>query len=275
MPFESATTHILGSFNAALSALRNNVLMMASLTERNLTQAFSGLFERNSELCNVVIADDEEVDTLEKQIDKEGIEILMRFQPVASDLRAVIATMKLSANLERVADQATSIARRARKLNQSVSLSEAHLIEAMASDVTAMLKDSLRAFTDGDLNLAMTIKPRDKQLDQANSDINQQLTDLAQKNPEHIRSYLDLIFIARSIERIGDHAVNIGERVRYMVTGWMPEHTGAARVAARFESKEPGSADGDGDAHRPWPAGAMSDGEVSGDLGSIDSGGLS
>ena len=225
----TAPTHILGSFDGALNALRNNALMMASLTESNLARAFSGLFERNTELCNVVIADDEEVDTLEKQVDKEGIEILMRFQPVASDLRAVIATMKLSANLERVADQATSIARRARKLNQSLSLPETHLIESMASDVTAMLKDSMRAFTDGNLELAMTIKPRDKQLDQANSDINQQFTDFAQKNPEQIKSYLDLIFIARSIERIGDHAVNIAEDAVYAEAAQDIRHLRAAQ----------------------------------------------
>ena len=215
MPTETAQIHILGSFDQALNVLRNNVLMMASLTERNLARAFRGLFERNSELCNLVIADDEEVDTLEKQVDKDGIEVLMRFQPVAGDLRSVIATMKLSANLERIADQATSIARRARKLSQSASLNEAHLLESMTVDVTAMLKDSLRAFTDGDLDLAMTIKPRDKQLDQVNSQLDSQLTDSAQKDPENIKSYLDLIFVARSIERIGDHAVNIAEDAVY------------------------------------------------------------
>ena len=104
--------HILGSFDAALDALRNNVLMMASLTERNLERAFRGLFERDGELCNQVIADDEEIDVLEKQVDKDGIDLLLRFQPVAIDLRMIIAAMKLSANLERVADQATGIARR-------------------------------------------------------------------------------------------------------------------------------------------------------------------
>jgi phosphate transport system protein len=207
--------HILASFDEALNALRNNVLMMASLTERNLTRAYTALFERNCELSTLVIADDEEIDTLEKQVDKDGIELLLRFQPVASDLRAIIAAMKVSANLERIADQATSIARRTRKLNQSVSLPETHHLEGMASESVAMLKDSLRAFTDGDLDLAMTIKPRDRQLDQLNRDINQQLTELAQKHPENIQSYLDLIFIARNIERIGDHATNIAEDAVY------------------------------------------------------------
>lgn len=230
MPLESAKVHILGSFDEALSTLRSNALMMASLTERNLAQAFKGLFERNTELCNVVIADDEEVDQLEKQVDKDGIEILMRFQPVAGDLRAVIATMKLSANLERVADQATSIARRARKLNQNVSLNETHLLEGMTTEVTGMLKDSLRAFTDGDTDLALTLKPRDRQLDQANSEVNQQFTEFAQKDPEQIKSYLDMIFIARSIERIGDHAVNIAEDAVYAEAAQDIRHQYAAKA---------------------------------------------
>jgi phosphate transport system protein len=208
--------HILGSFDEALGNLRNDVLMMASLTERNLERAFRGLFERDEELCNLVIADDEEIDTLEKQVDKGGIDLLMRFQPVAIDLRSIIAAMKLSANLERIADQATGIARRARRLNQSPLIAESQLIERMTSDVTGMLKDSLRAFTDGDLELAATIKPRDRQLDQTNAEINQQYTDLAQKQPANIQSYLDLIFIARNIERIGDHATNIAEDAIYV-----------------------------------------------------------
>ena len=211
----SSNLHILGSFGEALGALRENVLMMASLTERNLERAFRGLFERDSELCNLVIADDEEIDVLEKQVDKDGIELLLRFQPVAIDLRSIIAAMKLSANLERVADQATGIARRARRLNGTVAMNETLLLERMARDVTGMLKDSLRAFTDGDLDLAQTMKPRDRQLDEVNREINQQMTELAQKRPENMQSYLDLIFIARNIERIGDHATNIAEDAVY------------------------------------------------------------
>jgi phosphate transport system protein len=219
--------HILGSFDEALGTLRNNVLMMASLTERNLDRAFRGLFERDEELCNLVIADDEEIDILEKQVDKDGIELLLRFQPVAIDLRSIIAAMKLGANLERIADQATGIARRARRLNQHPQIGEVRLIERMTNEATGMLKDSLRAFTDGDMDLALTIKPRDRQLDQTNAEINQQLTDLAQKHPSNIQSYLDLIFIARNIERIGDHATNIAEDAIYVKAAQDIRHTKA------------------------------------------------
>src|SRR5438046_10712228 len=114
--------HILGTFDEALSSLRNNVLMMAGLAERTLDRAVKGLLQRDDNLCATAIADDEEIDQLEKQIDKDGVDVLLRFQPVASDLRRVVAAMTLSPNIERVADQATNIARRARKLNKHPAL---------------------------------------------------------------------------------------------------------------------------------------------------------
>ena len=109
--------HISTSFDTALNSLKNDALMMSSLAERLLENAMQGLLRRDSTLCNLAIADDEEVDVLEKQIDKEGVEIMIRFHPVASDMRHVISTMKLSSNLERIADQSVVIARRAKKLN--------------------------------------------------------------------------------------------------------------------------------------------------------------
>ena len=109
--------HIITSFDTALNNLKNDVLMMSSLAERLIENAMQGLLKRDSSLCNMTIADDEEVDVLEKQVDKEGIEIMIRFHPVASDIRQVITTMKLGANLERVADQSVAIARRAKKMN--------------------------------------------------------------------------------------------------------------------------------------------------------------
>src|SRR3954469_5474879 len=122
------TKHTLGTFEQALENLRNNVMMMASQTERSLNRALKGLMDRDDDLCANAIADDEEIDQLEKQIDKDGIDLLLRYQPVASDLRRVVAAMKLSPNIERVADQATTVARRARKLNQHPALPETELI---------------------------------------------------------------------------------------------------------------------------------------------------
>src|SRR5438046_10599055 len=102
--------------------------MMAGRAERSLDRSMKGLVDRDSNLCANAIADDEEIDQLEKQIDKDGVDILLRFQPVASDLRRVVSAMKLSSNLERMADQATTIARRARKLNQHPPLADGELM---------------------------------------------------------------------------------------------------------------------------------------------------
>src|SRR6184192_1784084 len=141
-----APKHILGTFDEALASLRNNVLMMSGLTERSLERAMKGLVNRDDNICANAIADDEEIDQLEKQIDKDGVDILLRFQPVASDLRRVVSAMKLSSNLERMADQGTNIARRARKLNQHPALPETELITPMYTHAMAMFMDAIDAY---------------------------------------------------------------------------------------------------------------------------------
>ncbi len=210
-----APKHILGTFDEALSALRNNVLMMASLAERSLDRAISGLMERDDDLCANAIADDEEIDQLEKQVDKDGIDLLLRFQPVASDLRRVVSAMKLSSNLERIADQAVNIARKARKLNQHPPLPEVQLIEPMRLHAMAMFKDSVDAYVREDVTLAMALKPRDKALDEMNANASRRLIQKMAEDPNQLRGYLNIMFIARHLERVGDHATNIAEDAVY------------------------------------------------------------
>src|SRR5918998_2063571 len=154
-----AHQHILGTFDEALSSLRNNVLMMSSLTERSLDRAVTGLLQRDDDLCVLAIADDEEIDQLEKQVDKDGVDLLLRFQPVASDLRRVVSAMKLSGNLERMADQAVNIARKARKLNKHPALPEIEFVAPMFKLAMAMFKDSVDAYIREDVQLALTLKP--------------------------------------------------------------------------------------------------------------------
>lgn len=203
--------HILGTFDEALGTLRNNVLMMASLTERSLDNALKGLMERDDELCVTAIADDEEIDQLEKQVDKDGIDLLLRFQPVASDLRRVVSAMKLSSNLERMADQAVNIARKARKLNRHPALAEVELITPMREHSMRMFKDSVDAYVQEDVELGRGLKARDKALDEMNANASRRLIEGMAQNPEQLRGYLNLMFIARHLERVGDHATNIAE----------------------------------------------------------------
>jgi phosphate transport system protein len=209
------TKHTLGTFEHALENLRNNVLMMASQTQRSLERALKGLMERNDELCALAIADDESIDELEKQIDKDGVDILLRFQPVASDLRRVVSAMKLSSNLERMADQATNIARGARKLNKHPALPEVLLIKPMEEHAMAMFRDSVDAYAREDDQAARAIVPRDDVLDKMNAQVGRQLIEQMARDPEQLRGYLNLMFIARHLERVGDHATNIAEDAVY------------------------------------------------------------
>ena len=210
-----APKHILGTFDEALSNLRNDLLTMAGLTEYSLRGAINGLLQRDDNLCTKAIADDEEVDQLEKQIDKVGLEILLRYQPVASDLRQVISAVKLSPNIERVADEATNIAECALKLNGHPPLAEVKLIVPIQAYATSMFKDSIDAFVREDVELARTVVSRDKQLDDMNASANRQLTERMMQDRDQLRGYLNLILISRCLERVGDHATNIAEDAVY------------------------------------------------------------
>jgi phosphate transport system protein len=205
------TKHISSSFDAALYGLKNDVLMMSSLTDRIFQTAFEALLKRDSELCDHVLAEDEEIDILEKQIDHGGVNLLLRFHPVASDMREVISAMKISANLERIADQSVSIARRAKRLNDRPAVRELALLESPYRLAVTIFRDSMRAFADADYELARTLKLEDRKLDALTNDVNEKLVERASLDPDLVPSYVDLIFVARALERVGDHATNIAE----------------------------------------------------------------
>jgi phosphate transport system protein len=191
--------------------------MMSSLAQRNLKNSVRGLMERDDNWCNDTIADDEEIDLLEMQIDREGIEVMSRFQPVASDLREVISSIKISANIERVADQAVNIARRARKVNEHPVVSELHLLDEPVRMSLAMFDDAVRAFAERNAPLALGLKARDKELDRVNRELTDRLVLRMQDDSENLPTYLNLIFISRCLERIGDHASNMAEDVVFAV----------------------------------------------------------
>ena len=221
--------HILETFDSSLGRLQGNLLMMASLVERSVRNSMAGLLKRDDDLCSAVIADDEEIDSLEKQVDFDGIDLLRRFQPVASDLRIVIATIKLNGNLERIGDQAVNIAKRARKLNRNPPLEETQLLEPMFQEAISMLRDGLRAFTERDVELAREIKPRDKKIDALNHETNDRLTVLMATTPDRISDYINLLFVARYLERVGDHVKNISEEVVYAVSAEDVRHMSAGK----------------------------------------------
>ncbi len=189
---------------------------MAGKARHNLELAVQALLERNMELANAVIADDVEVDEHERHIDKLGMEILVRFHPVATDLRIVISSMKISMNLERVSDHATGIAKRARKMSASQELQDATLIEPLYTMADHLLRDAISAYSEHDAALGAGLHARDKELDRMYKAASATFGNRIEQGNGRSQDYLHLILVTRSLERVGDLAVNIGEDVVFL-----------------------------------------------------------
>ena len=222
---ESTREHILASFEEALRESRSSVLRMASVAQQNLEHAVKGLLTRNVELCNEAIADDDEVNAFEKAIDRDGMEILMRFSPVATDLRHVLAAMKIANNLERISDEAEGIARRARKIAKYPQVPETAMMEPLFEMASAIFADGVRAYAELDVDLGLSLHARDAILDKAHSKTIKELTKAMER--KNLKVYLHLIFVVRCLERIGDHAVNIGEESVFVESATDIRHVGA------------------------------------------------
>jgi phosphate transport system protein len=205
------TPHILHDFDHAISALRGEVLAMAGKARHNLERAVHALLERNPELANAAIADDDEVDDLERRIDRLGMDILVRFHPMATDLRLVVSSMKISMNLERISDHATSIAKRARKISACQELQEITLIEPIYTLADQLLRDAVTAYSERDAKLGASLHLRDKELDRLYKEASATFGNRIEQTSGRSQEYLHLILVTRSLERVGDLAVNIGE----------------------------------------------------------------
>ena len=208
--------HILRDFDQAITSLRAEVLAMAASARHNLERAIQALLERNAELANAVIADDDQVDDHERNIDRLGMEILTRFHPVATDLRLVVSSMKISMNLERISDHATNIAKRARKFSVSRELPDVNLIEPIYTLADQLLRDAIAAYSDHNAELGASLHIRDKELDRMHKEANLTFGRNIETSPGRSEDYLHLILIVRSLERVGDLAANIGEDSVFM-----------------------------------------------------------
>lgn len=193
--------------------------MMSGLTERNLSVSLRALIERDDRLCDVVENDDTQIDQLEIHVDELVITYISTHGAVARDCRLLLAASKIASNLERIGDQATTIARRARELNKEPLLKPLIDIPIMAELATEMLRDSITAFVDGQSDLAVEIVARDKSVNDLNRQVARDLTAEMQGNPKSVTRAINLLTIAKALERVADHATNIAEEVFYLNNG--------------------------------------------------------
>lgn len=210
--------HILHDFDQAITSLRAEVISMAGKARHNLERAIRALMQRNTELANAVIADDDEVDEHERQIDKLGMEMLVRFHPLASDLRLVVSSMKISMNLERISDHAINIAKRAKKISSSKEIQDATIIEPVYTLADQLLRDAIASYSEQNTALGASLHARDKELDRIYKEATATFASRIEQSAERSQDYLHLILVLRSLERIGDLAVNVGEDAVFLGT---------------------------------------------------------
>ncbi len=218
-------------FDQELAALKDKLLTMASHAETSVRNAVQALTERDYDLGQRVRDDDEVIDRFEVEVDELAIGLLAK-APLASDLRLITVAMKISQNLERVGDEACKIANRARDLTQEAPLKLALDIPKLAGIALEMLKAALDSFVNQDPVAARAIIPQDKLADALNKQIYRQLADQMIASPETITRCLNLMVVAKSLERIADHAKNVAEEVVYFCEAQDIRHTGSGSVAA-------------------------------------------
>ena len=219
-------SHIFHEFDNSMRSLKESVLHMASLTRQNLERAVRSLLQRDIDTARMVIGDDSEVDDLEMKIDRLGMEILVRFHPVASDLRFVITSMKMAHNLERISDHAVGIAKRAKKICKSAESIDTSIVEPLYTRAEKLLRDALVAYTDRNATLGSSLKAIDSDLDTAHKEVIAKLSSRLESPGSGSENLLHLILVARSLERIGDLAVNIGEDSVFMDEARDIRHSG-------------------------------------------------
>jgi len=211
-------------FDVGLEELRQKLLLMASHAETAVNDSVRSLMQRNHDLAVKVRSDDDLIDQLEIEIDEMAIHLLTK-APLASNLRLVTVTMKVSQNLERIGDEATKIAKRARDLAQEPPVKLFLDLPRLAGMALAMVKESLDAFVQHDSAAARAIIPRDREVDALNREIHDALAQHMMAYPDTIARCLQWIVAAKSLERIADHAKNIAEEVVFLCDAQDIRHT--------------------------------------------------
>lgn len=216
---QKATDHIVKSFDEELRRLREQILAMGGRAEAQLGDAISALAKRDSDKAMRVIESDKGIDALEMNVAQDSLKILALRQPMAKDLREVIAAIKISADIERIGDYAKNIAKRTLQLNQQAPLKPTGSIPRMGELAIKLINAVLSAYANDDAEGLLAAWRSDESIDEMYNSLFRELLTYMMEDPRNIGASTHLLFIAKNIERIGDHATNIAETVHFLVHG--------------------------------------------------------
>lgn len=211
--------HIMKSFDSELQQLHADLARLAGLAESQLADALKALVERDDELATQVVAGDDQADRLDQHINDSILRVLALRAPVADDLRAVVTALRVSAELERIADLAANVAKRSLVLSHSADLPPVRAVVRMGQVVLTLLKRALDAYLTPDAEAAVAVWGQDQEVDDLYSSLFREILTYMMEDPRTITPCTQLMFAAKNLERIGDHATNIAEMTHYLVKG--------------------------------------------------------
>ena len=211
--------HTVKSFDEQLKYLKQLLVQMGGLAEAELESAVQALVRRDVDLAQRTIGSDARLDEIEHEIMALSVKVLALRQPMATDLREIVSALKISSDLERMGDYAANVAKRAIALNQLPVVRPAGSIPRMARLVQTIIKDVLDAYVERDPERALEAWRRDEEVDEMYTSIFRELLTYMMEDARNITSCTHLLFVAKNIERIGDHATNIAETIHYLVLG--------------------------------------------------------
>ena len=214
-----AADHIVKSYDEELRRLNNMIVEMGGLAESQLGLAIEAVAKRDSELATHVIEGDTKVDELERELDNLAIRLLALRQPMARDLREIVSALKIGSDLERICDYAANVAKRSIALAQTPPVRPVYALPRMAQLAQALVKDVIDAYVERDADQALAVWVRDEELDEMYSSLFREFLTYMMEDPRNIGPGTHVLFMAKNIERIGDHATNIAENVYYLVHG--------------------------------------------------------
>lgn len=211
--------HIVTAYDKELRQLNSTIIEMAGLTEAQVDAAIQALVNRDPDLAYRVIDGDDRIDELNYEVDTQAMQLLALRQPMALDLRNVVAALKISADLERIADYATNMARRTIPLTETAPVGPIHVIPRMARLVTTMMKNVIDAYIAHDAVKALAVWRDDEEVDEMYVSLFRELLTYMMEDAERITPCTHVLFMAKNIERMGDHVTNICETIYFLVHG--------------------------------------------------------
>ena len=213
------SNHIVSAFDEDLRQISARIAEMGGLAEEQLGQAIKAMQERDSDLAEDVIASDKRIDQIEMDLEQMAIQVIALRQPMANDLREVVAALKIASALERIGDLAKNVAKRTLVLNQSEPLRVIGSIARMGKQVRSLVSEALDAYTARDTALAVSVWKRDVEIDEMHNSIFRELITYMMEDPRTISHCSQLLFVAKNLERIGDHTTFIAEMTYFVVEG--------------------------------------------------------